>query len=51
VLGLVELAIGAGFFVGALVVLWRERDRSVLELVQPATAAGSAQDTDISEVA
>jgi predicted anti-sigma-YlaC factor YlaD len=51
VLGLVELTIGAAFFVGALVVLWRERDRSLLELVQPARATGSAQHADVSEVA
>jgi predicted anti-sigma-YlaC factor YlaD len=50
-LGLVELAIGTGFFVGALVVLWRERDRSVLELVRPARQRSSASAADVCEVA
>lgn len=51
VLGLVELAIGTGFFVGAILVLWRERDRSVLELVRPAQSAASRVPSNVSEVA
>jgi predicted anti-sigma-YlaC factor YlaD len=39
VLGLVELTIGAGFFVGALVVLWRDRDKITLEAVRTAELA------------
>jgi predicted anti-sigma-YlaC factor YlaD len=50
-LGLVELAIGTGFFVGALVVLWRERDRAVLELVRPMRQPSPRGATHVSEVA
>jgi predicted anti-sigma-YlaC factor YlaD len=51
VLGLVELAIGAGFFVGALVVLWQARDQQVLGLARPAASVDADQRADVSEVA
>jgi predicted anti-sigma-YlaC factor YlaD len=51
VLGLVELAIGAGFFIGALVVLWQQRDLQVLELAPIGRTAASRAATDVSEVA
>jgi predicted anti-sigma-YlaC factor YlaD len=51
VLGLVELAIGAGFFIGALVVLWQQRDLQVLELTRPGRNASSHVAADVSEVA
>jgi Putative zinc-finger len=54
VLGLVELAIGAGFFLGALVVLWRERDQSVLSATrwdEAARGAGRDPAAGVSEVA
>jgi predicted anti-sigma-YlaC factor YlaD len=38
-LGVVELVIGAGFFVGALVVLWQTREQSGLEVVRSLPAA------------
>jgi predicted anti-sigma-YlaC factor YlaD len=33
-LGAVELVIGAGFFLGAIVVLWKDRDQTGLEMVR-----------------
>jgi predicted anti-sigma-YlaC factor YlaD len=51
VLGLVELAIGAGFFVGAVVVLWRERDDSVLRLLPSPRPSDQAKLDDVNEVA
>jgi predicted anti-sigma-YlaC factor YlaD len=52
-LGLVELGIGAGFFIGALVVLWRERNRPTLTVVRTSRFDGTAArgGADIHEVA
>lgn len=52
-LGLAELAIGAAFFVGALLVLWRERTRGTLEaLPRPQDdTASTCADASRSEVA
>lgn len=52
-LGLVELGIGAGFFVGAVVVLWRERDRASLTVVRTARfdQSSSLDAADVHEVA
>jgi predicted anti-sigma-YlaC factor YlaD len=38
-LGVIELAIGTGFFLGALVVLWKEREQSGLEVVRSMSTA------------